>query len=874
MTALRTLLVLACVLARVGAPLRAQVCIEFERPLATPGNSVDVLVADLDGDGDRDLAVLGSAGTLSIFRAVAPRSFAVPVTYPLASDATAIASADLDGDQDLDLVTSHSSTATVSVFRNNGNGTFAAVVGWSVGAPSTSIGCGDVDGDGDVDVAATLVPSGIAVIRNQGAGTFSPPTVIATSTGPYGLVCADADGDGDVDLACTLATASGGFQYFSNAGAGTFAAPQLGFTFADPMDMAPIDLEPDGDLDFVTCNARFQSSSGSFSLLQNAGAGSFQTGGTASVPSFHPTSLGVGDVTSDGVPEIVMGGTGLFVYERVGSAYQPTVTLSTGNPVVGVNVVDLDGDGHRDLVCVAPIGIVSIFYNAGGGVFPVTGGQAVGVKPISMAAGDFDDDGNVDVAVLNRDDNSMSVLLNPNGSFPFAPAVSYPMGTSPRRLVAAELNGDGVLDLAAVATGEDAVLIRMGTGNGTFGALVTHSLSGGQDPLDLTAADLDGDGDVDLAAACSAGGAIGVLRNTGAGTFFPVLLFPTESLSSLVNIKAGDMDADGDLDLVAGGASTNRVYVLLNSGSATFATAVSYPTPIGVGGMTLADLDVDSDLDVIIAMGPGVTKMANNGSGVLGPQVLISAPLEGIPYGGQSISCTDLDADGDLDVWAPDFWTSVVFQVENLGGGVFGTPTQLSVGQTPVAVIPMDFDGDGDPDLACVNQTSNTLSVLRNCHVAGVPICVGDGSGATCPCGNSSPVGSGAGCNNSLGLAGTFRASGAARMTQDSLVLRASGMPNGGSLYFQGSLGLNGGNGISFEDGLRCAGGSVVRLGVRTNVGGVSAYPGPSDAPVRVRGAVLSPGVRHYQVWYRDNQPFCTAAVSNTTNGLSITWQP
>lgn len=868
---------LACVSLLLGSwalPARAQLCYEFDTPLTAANNTVDLLVVDLDGDGDRDLAVASSNGSVSIFIASAPRSFVGPSTVPVSSGATAIAGADVDGDLDVDLVLSNATTNAVTVLQNNGNGTFANAVDWPLSAPGTSVGCADIDGDGDVDVMATLVPSGIAVLRNQGSGTFAAPTVLGTAVGPYGLVCADFDGDADVDLAWTLAAPSAGMQYVSNLGAGTFAAPLSGSTGADPIDMVLVDLEPDGDLDLVTCDARFQTSSGSFSLVRNLGSGLFQSGGSTTVPSFHPTSIGAGDVTGDGVPEIVLGGSALFVYRFTGVGYAPFTTISTGNPVIGVNVVDLDGDGARDLVCAAPLGLVNVFYNAGGGSFPVSDGQAVGAGPVSLAAGDFDADGHVDVAVLNRDGNSVSILLNPNDSLPLAAPVNYPMGNYPRSVLAADLSGDGRLDLAAAASGDDLVHVRFGGLGGVFGSEATYGTAPIGDPIDLAAADLDGDGDLDLAVANTSGGIVSVLRNNGSGSFLTPLQLPTSTLASLVNVKAGDMDGDGDVDLVAGGASSNQIYVLLNSGAGTFAPAAAYSAPLGVGGMTLADFDADGDLDAIVAMGSGILKLANDGSGALGPQVVISAPLQGIPYGGQSILLADLDADGDLDVLTPNSYSSVVFRLENLGGGVLATPTQVPVGLTPSALAGLDFDGDGDVDLACANTTSNSLSMVRNCDVSGVTLCVGDGSGTACPCGNASPLGSGAGCANSLGLAGKTTASGAARLSQDALVLRASGMPNGGALFFQGSVALNGGNGVPFDDGLRCAGGSVVRLAVKVNVGGASTYPGQSDPPIRVRGGVIAPGARFYQVWYRDNAPFCGPALSSTTNGVRVDWRP
>jgi hypothetical protein len=114
---------------------------------------------------------------------------------------------------------------------------------------------------------------------------------------------------------------------------------------------------------------------------------------------------------------------------------------------------------------------------------------------------------------------------------------------------------------------------------------------------------------------------------------------------------------------------------------------------------------------------------------------------------------------------------------------------------------------------------------------------------------------------------------GVASLSNDSEVLRGSQMPDSTALYLQGTAQQPGGAGIAFGDGLRCVFGTVVRLGTKTNSGGASQYPGPSDPSLSVRGGVTAPGsTRFYQVWYRNAASFCTTDTFNLTNGLTITW--
>jgi hypothetical protein len=165
----------------------------------------------------------------------------------------------------------------------------------------------------------------------------------------------------------------------------------------------------------------------------------------------------------------------------------------------------------------------------------------------------------------------------------------------------------------------------------------------------------------------------------------------------------------------------------------------------------------------------------------------------------------------------------------------------------------------------CILQnTINTCS-------SGTPICFGDGTGTLCPCANSGAAGHG--CANSLNPSGALLVpSGAASVSADTFVLSGSGMPNAAALYFQGSSALNGGLGAAFGDGLRCAGGQVLRLGTKTNASGASQYPETGDASVSVRGLDVAGDVRVYQVWYRNAATFCTSATYNLSNGVQVTW--
>ncbi len=154
---------------------------------------------------------------------------------------------------------------------------------------------------------------------------------------------------------------------------------------------------------------------------------------------------------------------------------------------------------------------------------------------------------------------------------------------------------------------------------------------------------------------------------------------------------------------------------------------------------------------------------------------------------------------------------------------------------------------------------------------AGDATCSADGTLGACPCGNEVPLGTQAGCRNSTGVGGTLIATGTSSLSTDSVVLDAAGMPNAGfALFFQGTTTTS----AVLGDGLRCTGGSIVRLGTKPISGGTARYPAAGDTAVSVRGIVPSGVKRTYQAWYRNAAPFCTASTFNLTNGYELTWRP
>jgi hypothetical protein len=165
------------------------------------------------------------------------------------------------------------------------------------------------------------------------------------------------------------------------------------------------------------------------------------------------------------------------------------------------------------------------------------------------------------------------------------------------------------------------------------------------------------------------------------------------------------------------------------------------------------------------------------------------------------------------------------------------------------------------------------LAVVYELAVPGEPFCAGDGSATACPCGNASTAGSFVGCLHSGGAGGELRSEGAPSLGADSLVLVARDLTGPSALFVQGTALENGGAGSLLGDGLACVGETLVRLGTAAVTGGTARLPVAGTASLSARGHVAAPGLRSYQVHFRDPAAYCTPATVNLSNGLWLDWR-
>jgi len=678
-----------------------------------------VVAADFDGDGILDVAVANhSSANLSVLLNNGNNTFAAKVDYATGAQPSAIAAGDFDGDGNTDLVTANYASGTVSLLLNQGNGTFAAKVDYTVGSSAQSVSIADYDGDGKIDLAVAKFYVGVSVLFNQGSGTFGAP--VDYPMGANRVAAGDLDGNGTPDLAVTDRSGNK-VRVLLNQGNGTFGSNVGYTTGSEPDALVLADLNGDGTRDIavanvgtITVSTLANAGNGTFAAKVDYNTGYYPTavvaadmnadgkldlvtssGGTASVSvhlngnfanrADYPTgdsaqALAPLDMNGDGKLDLAV--TGSFsdtvrIMQNLGSGTfasdnQPDYLANAADPWPVV-AADLNGDSKIDLATVGT-NAVKVLFNGGTGSSWTSGTYTTGSYPSAVAAADFNGDGKVDLATANY--QSISVLLAQGGSA-FAPKVDYtaPMGT--HYIVAADFTGDGKPDLATVkhddamggSSSVNSVQIWFNNGSGSFTANGTYSMGGSMQNLCgnvlygpkrdavLAAADVDGDGLIDIAFAnCDVGG-VSVLRNQGGGSFGSGGSYNSVNPRSVI---AADLNGDGLADLASANGD-DTVTVALNQGGGTFAP-VSYDMIWEPYSLKAADLNNDAKLDLVVT---------NNRSHTLG--VLL-----------------------------------------NQGSGVFGMEASYAAAWNPQSLTTGDLNGDGRPDLAFTAYNSTTVSVSPN----------------------------------------------------------------------------------------------------------------------------------------------------------------
>ena len=354
----------------------------------------------------------------------------------------------------------------------------------------------------------------------------------------------------------------------------------------------------------------------------------------------------------------------------------------------------------------AGVNLTGTFSGNGNGNFVLSSSPGVGSSPQSVAAADVNGDGKVDLISANLTANTLTVLTK-NGSGGFGLASSPGVGSGPISAVAADVNGDGKVDL--ISANYNANTLSVLTNNGSGGFVLSSSPGVDIGPSSVAAADVNGDSKVDLISANYGAHTLTVLTNNGNGGF--VL---SSSLGVGINplsVTAADVNGDGKVDLVNANLNSTTLTVLTNNGSGGFVLSSSPVVGIGNYSVAAADVNGNAKVDLISANygNNSLLVLTNNGSGGF---VLSSSP--GVGDGPQSVTAADVSGDGKVDLISANYNASTLTVLTNNGSGGFVLCSSQGVVGNPVSVTAADVDGNGRMDLISANSFASTLSVLFN----------------------------------------------------------------------------------------------------------------------------------------------------------------
>jgi hypothetical protein len=427
----------------------------------------------------------------------------------------------------------------------------------------------------------------------------------------------------------------------------------------------------------------------------------------------------VGDFDGDGDADLArLDEPAVLVALNQGDA---TFAAAVASPLIAKAVAlaagDMNGDGRDDLVASSNgTDTVAVALSAGEGTL-----QA----PIEYPAGDYprvilvdlDSDGDLDAAAANSSSADVSVFLN-DGSGALSTAGTYPSGDiSPRTIQAEDLDADGLPDI--VLGNSTSVGVLRNLGDGAFGE-AQLTLSGSRRSNALVTGDIDRDGDVDVLGSYGRPRNVYAFLNDGSGRFGAVSIARLEiDVSALL---LDDMDDDGDVDLLLAPTQQEQLHVARNDPNAgSDAFSFEEGVPLSVLGdphtLTLGDVEGDGDLDMITGNNnAGISILLNHGDGTFGEPMNTPSNFDGVisPVGWSfSMDSGDIDGVLGLDVISADVSAAQVQLFLNIQNGLL-EPINLKVGGSPFHIILAELNGDDALDIVSAQESSNRLSLLFN----------------------------------------------------------------------------------------------------------------------------------------------------------------
>jgi len=569
------------------------------------------------------------------------------------------------------------------------------------------IGVLDVNNDGHLDVVASG-GSMASIHLGNGDGTFQPLYTSAPGTN-NDIEFIDFDNDGDLDF---YSYGSGNCVAGRNLGNGTFEwAGYLGVTLNLQIfsEMSVGDITGDGNPDIVV-----NDHSGDIHVIQTDNDGIPVS--SFIIDTLDPISnIKVGDLNGDALMDIVGAFTindNVVIYmAQGGTSFQSTIYdagYGTGSGHETIDIADITGDGDNDIL-VGGSGMLYVLSNDGDGTFTSMPDVQMGTYSVGAVTGDWDNDGDLDIAWANHSSGGITVVKNNgNGTFPANGYKFYSSNGQSEELEVGDFNEDGILDLI-VANGYDLNFAYLeGHGDGRFGSLSLLTANGASG---MCAADFDNDGDVDVIGTNYFNPSyLALSKNTGEGSFEETIFSPINNAGECV---AGDFDDDGNMDVAV--HSTDGFSILMGNGNGTFDNPVVYVSAnIGEGGdrtICTGDFNGDGNLDLA-----GSRIAANNVAVVYGNgNGTFSAPdiyTDGMNYSRVLVS-GHLNNDSFEDIVICSNSSDEVFVYFGTASQNLTSPVILDTPGAPEGLSIFDANEDGANDLVVVAPNANVFYLFE-----------------------------------------------------------------------------------------------------------------------------------------------------------------
>jgi hypothetical protein len=789
------------------------------------GAPTGLVVGDFNNDGVLDLAVTNTNDSdVGLLIGVGNGTFAAMTTValPVNSNPFWLATGDLRKTGVLDLVVPDQSNTQAYVLLGNNNGTFAPAVAYPTGDAGQGLALGDVNGDGILDLvtANTGEDGTVSVLLGVGNGTFSPKTDYTVGNRPLNVVLADLNGDGMLDIAdsdgqdqtvtillqaetqtaiATGVSAPGnGLQVVvgsypgdvERAASSSASIPLNGSlstatssttltivpnpvvvgastTLTATISPMPGSCPPPGSVSFydgstLLGTATVNSSGvatlsinslpvGFSSLIAEYGGNEAVSGSFSAPVNAHVLPAATAGVTLALSAASVASGTATTLTATVLNGVSPatsgtvafcdaTAAQCEGTAIFGV--AGVTGNGTAALKLTFGVGTYSIdavfagdnaLQGAISSAHPlsVTGAASYASSTTLLATGSAGNytltstvsafgasalSGNVTFLDTSNGNAAIgAATLNPATlAYGFVPTLGSPLNglNSPQNVVTGDFNNDGIMDYAVGNDSAQTISVFIGTGNGAFLPAVTYPVA--LFSIDLKVGDFNGDGKLDLVSTGETDGPsqVSVLLGNGDGTFQPQVAYTAGD--GAIGVAVGDFNGDGFLDIATANIGSNNVSILLGKGDGTFQNHREYPTGQNPLFLSVGDFNGDGilDLAVLNAEDQTVGVLLGVGDGTFPTQVTYPVGGGSDPFDSDYVLAADFNKDGKLDLIVANFDDNTVSILLGNGDGTFQPQVIYPTGAGPNDLAIGDFNHDGNLDVAATDNEDTTISIL------------------------------------------------------------------------------------------------------------------------------------------------------------------